>query len=228
MRLPKLRLASLCLSALFFSAHLNTAQAACSSTIYSGSVCFMAADFCPRGFVKADSTIQAVEADPALYSLLRTNFGGNEDVDFAVPDLRGRSAMGAGDTPYYSTPLTLGGKRGVLTTTLNEDQLPPHSHIYVEEDIFLSGKLKGSDSTTLTGSPAGNYLSVSAVPASKQYAGSGTTVPMAANTVTGTFDASAITETNTTGSGQAFPNQGPRLGLTACIATGTNLYPPRD
>ena len=227
MRIQKLILAPLCLGALFFTTHTQTAHAACGRDIYTGTVCFMASNFCPSGYVKADGVINAISSDQALYSLLTDKFGGNNTSTFALPDLRGRSAISSGNSIEGGLVLR-GQQRGTQSMAIVESQMPHHAHLYEVSDIFLSGKLKGSTSTNRSGSPAGKYLSISATAASPQFAPSGTTTPMADNTISGTFNASAIKSTTSTGGGQPFNNEGPRLGLTACIAIGGNLYPPRD
>lgn len=228
MRSPKFKLASLCLGTFLLTSHVNTAQAACSPDVYMGSICFMAGNFCPKGFVEANGAYMQVATEQALFSLLSNTFGGNGVSSFALPDLRGRSAVMSGDGSSVGTPISWGQRRGSQILSLTENQLAYHNHRYEVQDIFLSGSLKASNSSTLSGSPEGNYLAATVTPAAAQYAPSGTTVPMAGNTVSGTFDASKIPTTEAVGNGSPFPIEGPRLGLTACIATGKNLYPPRN
>ncbi|WP_244664866.1 phage tail protein [Candidatus Symbiopectobacterium sp. 'North America'] len=70
---------------------------ACASEPLVGSVCYMATDFCPRGFVRADGQLLQINANQALFSLLGNIYGGQVSAGtFGVPDLRGRSAVGVG------------------------------------------------------------------------------------------------------------------------------------
>lgn len=94
---------------------------------YVGQVIFMAADFCPQGWVKADGQLLGAAADPGLLQVIGGAYGGDGVNTFALPDLRGRSAVHAGRGPGL-TEVGRGDRLGAETVTLNEDQTPPHSH----------------------------------------------------------------------------------------------------
>jgi microcystin-dependent protein len=76
----------------------------------------------PDGFVLCDGRQLLIRDNQALFSLLGTTFGGDGVNTFAVPDLRGRAALGAG--PNYP----LGQKAGQERVSVNAAQLPAHTH----------------------------------------------------------------------------------------------------
>jgi len=228
MRYIKTKLAVAGLGCALLSSISTPAQAGCGPTIYTGTVCFMASNFCPRGYIPATGQVIPVSSETALFSLLSDRYGGNGQSSFGIPDLRGRAPVGVGQGIGLNQNITLGLMRGVQTLTLTEAQLYPHHHIYNLENMSVTGRIKVSNSPGTTGDPAGNYLAANTKAQAPQYKPSGTTTSMADDTVMGSINASSITQTTTTGESTPFYNQGPRLGLTACVADSTNLYPPRE
>jgi len=65
-----------------------------------------------------------------LFSILGTIYGGDGRTTFALPDLRGRIPMHAGNGPGLS-PRNLGQKFGTQTNTLNTLTMPSHNHMAV-------------------------------------------------------------------------------------------------
>jgi len=84
-----------------------------------------------RNWALCDGQEMAISANSALFSLLGTNFGGDGRATFGLPDLRGRTAIGAtnimgkGETP---SSYRLGELYGAEDVMLDHDQLPTHSH----------------------------------------------------------------------------------------------------
>ena len=84
-------------------------------------------NFAPRGWAFCNGQLISIAQNTALFSLLGTNFGGNGQTNFALPDLQGRAPMhpgnGAGLTPRGS------GERGSeRNLTLPSTEMPAHSH----------------------------------------------------------------------------------------------------
>jgi microcystin-dependent protein len=75
-------------------------------------------------FVPADGRLLPVVTNQSLFTLIGTTYGGDGQTNFAVPDLRGRVAIGAGTGPGL-TPRTLGSTVGTESTTLTGTNLPP-------------------------------------------------------------------------------------------------------
>ncbi len=65
-------------------------------------------------------------ANIALFSLLGTQYGGNGTTNFALPDLRGRTLIGAGLSGGID--YLVGGTFGDDLTTLTVANLPAHDH----------------------------------------------------------------------------------------------------
>lgn len=81
----------------------------------------------PAGWVLADGQTLPILQNTALFSVLGNRYGGNGITHFAVPDLRGRTPIGAGQGSGL-TNRVLGEQVGSATVTLTEDQLPAHQH----------------------------------------------------------------------------------------------------
>lgn len=60
----------------------------------------MSSQFAPKGWALCDGQLLPINQNQALFVLLSTQFGGNGQTNFALPDLRGRAPMhfGAGHT----------------------------------------------------------------------------------------------------------------------------------
>src|ERR1041384_2808593 len=67
-----------------------------SSEPYLASIALFAGNFAPRGWAFCQGQILSIAQNTALFSLLGTTYGGNGQTNFALPDLRGRVAIGSG------------------------------------------------------------------------------------------------------------------------------------
>jgi microcystin-dependent protein len=95
------------------------------TTPYLGEIRMFAGDFLPAGYAAANGDILPISSRTTLYSLFGTTFGGNGQTTFALPDLRGRTAIGAGDS---SSASPLGVANGQAAVTLASSSLPSHAH----------------------------------------------------------------------------------------------------
>ena len=80
-------------------------------------------NFAPKGFAMCNGQLLPINQNQALFSLLGTTFGGDGRVNFALPDLRGRTPMGFGDGH------TLGERGGQEAHTVNISEMPTHIHL---------------------------------------------------------------------------------------------------
>ena len=94
---------------------------------FVGEVGLFAGNFAPRGWAMADGQLIAISSHTALFSLLGTTYGGDGRSTFALPDLRGRTAIQPGTGPGLARR-NLGQKFGSYDTTLELSQIPAHSH----------------------------------------------------------------------------------------------------
>jgi len=185
----------------------NQKASACNNNPYLGSVCIMAANFCPRGYADAAGQLLAISSNTALFSLLGTMYGGDGRVTFALPDLRGRAPIcaGVGAGPGLSN-ITQGQKGGNETITLTQQQLPAHTH---------TAQLNGTSTNGDVDGPAGAVPA--RMPRSRSYSSA---------VADATMGNSAVTVTGG-GSGQTTPVRDPFLGLRYCVAT-VGVFPSRN
>lgn len=95
---------------------------------YLGEIFQVGFSFCPVGSLEAAGQTLAINTNTALFSLYGTTYGGNGQVNFMLPDLRGRTPMGQGQGPGLS-PRQMGEETGVESTTLTIAQMPAHNHL---------------------------------------------------------------------------------------------------
>ena len=80
-------------------ATLAIAAPATANDRYLGEIIAVANSYCPRGSTEADGRLLAISDNTALFALLGTSYGGDGQSNFALPDLRGRYAVGQGEGP---------------------------------------------------------------------------------------------------------------------------------
>ncbi|HEY0376979.1 MAG TPA: tail fiber protein [Pyrinomonadaceae bacterium] len=81
--------------------------------------------FAPKGWALCDGQLLPINQNQALFSLLGTTFGGDGRVNFALPDLRGRTPI------HVGSGHTLGERGGEQAHTLSIAELPTHTHFAV-------------------------------------------------------------------------------------------------
>lgn len=131
---------------------------------YIGEIHMFGGNFAPRGYAFCDGSLLQIAQYDALFSLIGTTYGGDGQTTFALPDLRGRLPVSAGQGPGLSqrTPGQSGGAEAVTLATAT---MPAHTHL--------------PQATTGTGSspsPAGTIWA--ATSAGAAYTVSTPTVPM--------------------------------------------------
>lgn len=92
-----------------------------------GEVKMFAGNFAPRGWALCDGQLLPISSNSALFSILGTTYGGDGRTTFALPDLRGRAPIHAGNGPGL-TSRRLGQKGGSEANTLTNANLPVHTH----------------------------------------------------------------------------------------------------
>ncbi|QDT68884.1 Phage Tail Collar Domain protein [Planctomycetes bacterium MalM25] len=83
--------------------------------------------YLPSGWVEAAGQTLDISSNQSLFSKLGTRFGGDGEQTFKLPDLRGRTAIGAGSGPGLPT-YAVGDAVGQEQVTLTIDQIPSHTH----------------------------------------------------------------------------------------------------
>lgn len=143
----------------------------------------------------------SIAQNTALFSLLGTQYGGDGQSTFALPDLRGRFPLGAGQGPGLS-PRTQGETGGAEQYTLTVAQLPAHTH-----------PLAASKTEATVTSPAGVLLGAKA------------RVPLYATP--GNFTTMSTLSIGSTGGTQPHPAMPPYVVLNFIIAL-QGIYPARN
>ncbi|MBK7759966.1 MAG: phage tail protein [Deltaproteobacteria bacterium] len=95
--------------------------------IYIGSIFLFAGNFEPKNFAFCDGRLMSIAQNTALFAILGTTYGGDGKVTFALPDLRGRVAVGVGAFPGGQS-WSLGEAQGTNAVTLTQENLAVHSH----------------------------------------------------------------------------------------------------
>jgi microcystin-dependent protein len=81
----------------------------------------------PDGWAPCDGTLLGIASNQALFALIGTSYGGDGRTTFALPDLRGRVAIGYGTAaPLSAYPIGTNG--GAAAVVLSRDQMPAHGH----------------------------------------------------------------------------------------------------
>lgn len=98
-----------------------------STEPFIGEIKIFAFDFAPRYHAYCAGQIMSIAQNTALFSLLGTTYGGNGQTTFALPDLRGRMAIGQGTGPGLPN-YTMGQMSGSTNVTLLTSNMPIHNH----------------------------------------------------------------------------------------------------
>jgi microcystin-dependent protein len=80
-------------------------------------------NFAPKGWALTNGQILPISQNTALFSLLGTQFGGNGQTNFALPNLQSRMPMGQGQGPGLSNRV-IGEAGGAETITLQGVAIP--------------------------------------------------------------------------------------------------------
>ncbi|HEX6608874.1 MAG TPA: tail fiber protein [Chloroflexia bacterium] len=95
---------------------------------YLGEIRMFAGNFAPLGWAFCNGQLLPIAQYDALYAILGTTYGGDGQTTFALPDLRGRGPIHAGQGPGLSNH-PQGEQGGTETVTLTVAQMPGHTHV---------------------------------------------------------------------------------------------------
>lgn len=173
-----------------------------SSDPFLGEIILFGGNFAPRGWALCDGQLLSISSYSALFSILGTTYGGDGRSTFGLPDLRGRAPVHVGTGPGLSS-YALGQRGGVETVTLNQAQIPAHSHAVNATDKGSSDKPTGL------------------VPAA---ANSGASFGQPGGKEAAQMSSEMVAKS---GGGQAHENRAPYLAVTYIIAL-QGTYPSRS
>ena len=167
---------------------------------YVGEILLVTFNFAPKGWAECAGQLMSISQNTALFSLLGTTYGGDGKTNFALPDLRGRSAIGAGQGPGLAL-YDLGQTGGEETVTLLVSQMPAHTHTVI-----------GSNNVATLAAPGGNLWAAQSL---LNMYGTSSDSPMAPGAI------------GMTGGGLPHDNLSPYLTLNYIIAL-QGIFPPRS
>ena len=111
--------------------------------------------FAPKGWALCNGQLLPINQNQALFSLLGTTFGGDGRVNFALPDLRGRTPI------HVGSGHTLGERGGEQAHTLSIAELPTHTHV-LQANGTTTGSTNTPSNTTVPAASVGAAVSSSA------------------------------------------------------------------
>jgi microcystin-dependent protein len=95
---------------------------------YIAEIRFFPYTFAPKSWASCNGQLLPINQNQALFALLGTTYGGNGQNNFALPNLRGRFAAGAGYNNGLGLAFNLGQAGGSDSVTLQTSQMPSHQH----------------------------------------------------------------------------------------------------
>ncbi len=108
---------------------------------FLGQIMMASFNFAPKGWATCNGQLLPINQNQALFSLLGTNYGGDGNTNFGLPNLQGRVPL------HFGNSFTLGQFGGEESHTLSVAETPGHAH-------GVTGSSNAADST----SPVGAFL----------------------------------------------------------------------
>ncbi|GGO98924.1 phage tail protein [Stakelama pacifica] len=100
---------------------------------FLGMILPLAFDWAPRQTAFANGQLLPIQQNNALFALLGNRYGGDGTKTFALPNLNGRTAIGAGN-PARSG-INVGQAAGEETHILTINEMPDHTHaLFANQD----------------------------------------------------------------------------------------------
>jgi microcystin-dependent protein len=160
----------------------------------------MSFNFPPKGWALCNGQFMPINQNQPLFSLLGTQFGGNGQTTFALPNLQGRTPI------HQGNGFTIGSAFGEDAHTVSVNEMPQHIHTVVVDNTTApsSGGNQPANNKRIAGNEPG-FL----------YAGASAFVAMNGGVI------------GNTGGSQAHTNQQPYMALTFCIAL-QGIFPSRN
>jgi microcystin-dependent protein len=134
---------------------------------YIGEIRMFGSNFAPAGWALCDGALMPISQNDTLFQLIGTNYGGDGEQTFGLPNLNGRVPL------HQGGGFALGQASGTETVTLNTQTMPGHSHAFL-----------GSNAVANDPNPTNNTLGESS--AISLYQSEAPAIAMAAQSISGT------------------------------------------
>lgn len=187
---------------------LSLTRLSYANECFLGEIMAFGGNFAPRNWAMLDGQLLPINQNQSLFSILGTTYGGDGRTSFALPDLRGRVAIGPRQGPSL-TNRNLGQKGGTQNQTVSLTEMPPHNHTVNASTNMPAGIMQGTNPTNrVFGQPpsAEIYSTINPTPAE---------VAMSPAAI------------GNAGQNQAHENQQPSRALTYIICLA-GLFPSRN
>jgi len=187
---------------------------------FLGELMIVSWNFAPRGWAMCNGQLLPINQNQALFSLLGTQFGGNGQTNFALPDLRGRVPIGFAETG----PPFIGEQAGQEVVTLTLSEIPAHAHTAtasIQNPLVAIAACSSAAADSRT--PVNNGLAIDAANVTALYGAVAPNAEMRADAVR-FGGAGAI---GNAGGGQPHNNLAPYLVLNFCICL-SGVFPSRN
>jgi microcystin-dependent protein len=177
---------------------------------FIGQIAIFAFGFAPRGWALCAGQLLPLAQNTALFSILGTSYGGDGKSTFALPNLRGRGAIGTGQG-FGLSSYDVGDAGGAASVILSPAELAGHSHPFT-----------ASATPATVQSPNGAQLAEPSAPGQP-----GTRIaPFYSPTPSKATTALAQNSIAPAGGNQPHNNMQPYLALNFCIAL-QGVFPTR-
>jgi microcystin-dependent protein len=176
------------------------------STPFLAQIEIFSFNFAPKGWAQCNGQLLPINQNQALFSLLGTQFGGNGQTTFGLPDMRSRIPISMGTN-------VIGTAGGQENHTLTQSEMAQHTHV-------LNGDAVSTDVTTSPGASSVLGKAQGAITPN----GTFTVDLYSTNAPTNTLAPGVVTNA---GGSQAHTNIQPYLALNFCIAL-QGLFPSRN
>lgn len=187
---------------------------------FLGEIRAVGFNFAPRGWLPCQGQLLSIAQNSALFSLLGTTFGGDGIQTFALPDYRGRGAVGIGNGPGL-TPVVQGQVAGNENVSIGVSQMPAHTHTATST---VSISVPAHTGTATQPAATGNVLST--VTAEDGRTALNTYHETPSDTTLAAFNATPTVTVGATGGSLPVPIRNPFLGTNYIIAT-EGIFPSR-
>ena len=96
-------------------------------TPFLGEIKIISWNFAPQAWAFANGQFLPINQNQALFSLYGTQYGGNGQTTFAIPDLRGKVPL------HQGSGFTLGQTAGQNAHTVTMSEMPAHTHFLMAD-----------------------------------------------------------------------------------------------
>jgi len=135
------------------------------STPYIGEIRIVSFNFAPKGWALCNGQLLAINQNQALFSILGTTYGGNGQVNFALPNFQGRAPL------HFGSGFTLGQIAGEENHTLITTEMPTHTHLVSASSAIPDAGTMANNSWAANPGAYGSNVTTTMNPASIGNAG---------------------------------------------------------